>query len=372
MVTRASLEKKWKHIDWIIERAIDDVGYWATIFLAASAFSALVGLIFFYGHIGYLISSYIAFLIGLALLYRRHPVGAITGFLAIVFLGVVTLAAFFQTNFDFLTAGITGILVIITGWYAKNMHTQIQIMNNKKFGKVIAEISRYIFTPLENDLKGIKLEFEKNLFIEQILPTVIKNEEGKRGKIKHFLDGKISIFPIASGHREIEISSKRLLNINDEDLPFTIKRLKQLDIDYNRKIDDLKVQLKKFDDDFLPYFQEFKFKCIDLSNSSQIPVAPDENYFKLVLLFTVINLDAAPNNIGSAYEPFANRCDFINAKRGELFQWIQNILILREDVGNIENKKIELIACIDDMVREINILYFVWKRKYYLTESEFH
>ena len=109
-------------------------------FLAVGAFSGIIGAIFFPNSIGYLIASYIFFLLGLAFYYRKHSVGALIGFLSVIFLGVITLAVLFQKDFDFLTAGITGILVIITGWYAKNM-TQIQIMNNEKRGNVIAEIS---------------------------------------------------------------------------------------------------------------------------------------------------------------------------------------------------------------------------------------
>lgn len=367
-----SREKKWKNIEWILARSFYDIGFWPFIFLTVGAFGALFGQIIFPNHIGYLISSYIFFLIGLALSYHRHPVGAITGFLLIVFLGVITLAALYQTNFDFLTAGITGILVIITGWYAKNMHTQIKIMNNEKFGKVIIEVSKSIFSPFKDDLKDIKLEFETNSYIEQILPTKIESEEKKRGVIQNYLEGDILITSTVNSSRVIQSSAKPLLNINDEHLPFTIRRLKQLNIDYNKNIDDLKVRFKKFDDDFLPYFQEFKLKCIGLANPLSLPLPSDDIYFKLVLEYTLKKQNATLSNIGRFLGLHTLNLEFINEKRDELYQWIQNISILRDDVNNIENKKIEIIGCISDMIKEINILFYVWKKTYYLTEDELH
>jgi len=370
MAMGASFNKKWKKWNSIFERAAYDLGYWTIIFLTVGAVGASVGGIFFPNHIGYLISSYIFFIIGLVLLYRKHPVGALVGFLSIIFLGIITLAVFFQKNFDFLTAGITGILVIITGWYAKNMHTQIQIMNNEKLGKVITEISISIFSPLEENLKHIKWEFETNFFIEQLLPTKFSNLERKLSFLQYYLEGDIEVFTITNISRTIKVSARRLLNINDEHLLFAIHQLKKLDVDYKKNIDDLKILFKQFDDDFLPYFQEFKSKCIDLSNSSHLGIPTDENYFKLILKFSMMKQDATPQNIGSAFEPYAHQCAFINEKRNELYSWIQNIVILRNDIQNIENEKIILICCIDEMIKEVDILLYNWKITYYLTETE--
>jgi hypothetical protein len=364
-----SLKSKYREWDLVFERAAFDFGYYALIFMTVGAVGLLINGFFLSNDIGYFISSYIFFLVGLAIYYRRHPVGALIGFLLFLFAGVVTLAIFYQKNFDILTAGITGILVIITGWYAKNMHTQIVIMNNEKLGKLIAELSRSIFSPMYDDLIKIKKEFETNFFIEQILPTKFTFYNKKRNILQNYLEGEIDV--IVRG-QIFKSSSRRLLNINDKDLAFAILRLKKIDVEYKENLDDLSTLFKQFDDDFLPYFQEFKSKCIDLSNSSNMRIAAEENYFKLILKFSIMNQIASCENVGVNFECYAHLCEFINKHSNELNLWIQNILVLKTDLQNIQNKKVDVVCSIDKMIKEVNILHKIWKTTYYLTEAEMH
>jgi hypothetical protein len=368
MVLRGIMEIP-KFLDTINKRIelLDNVDCWTLVLMIIAVIGTTVGILT--QHIGIFIVAYGLFLISLALYYKKHPFGALVGFLTIIFFLVIVLAYFVQKQFDILTAGITLILVIITGWYAKNVYTQIQIMNNEKLGKVIGEIFRSIFSPLVFKLIEIRDEFESYRFIGQVLDTHIASENEKRLILPHYLEGVVLVSS-SQKNRMFRVSAKQLLDINDPFLPIRLRRLNQLNAEYNKHMDEMNTLLKKFDEDFLPYWSEFKSKCISLSMASQLPILNEENYFKIVLKYTFTKQDATAQNLERIYSSYISYVGFINSKRIELLSWIRNITLLHEDIENIDHKKDEISDCLDEMVQTINTLHRKWKMTYYLTEDE--
>jgi len=121
------------------------VNRWIFFWLILSAGISILSIVT--NNLDYLIEAYVFLLVGSFVAFKKYPGFSLFIISIIIFLGTITSAIIFQ-KIEILNAGITLILVIITGWYAHLMNQQLDVTQRTKKGKFIAEISRSIFTPI--------------------------------------------------------------------------------------------------------------------------------------------------------------------------------------------------------------------------------
>jgi hypothetical protein len=344
------------------------------IFLLAGAIGTFIS--GFLRSVGMFISSIIVFFVGIFINYKKHPRYAIFSIILFVVMLTIT-AAYFFSNFanapaQILTLGIYVILVIVTTWYASIMQHQVSIMNNEKLGKVIAEISRSIFSPMKNGLNEIQTELKDGTYVSELHPSKLKFKDEWEKILDNYLSSDVVIIPVLSDHKRMNTiwrSAKQLLDIDDDELNLTLLLLGKLKRDFYNNIEELSKAHQQFDDDFIPYWIPFKEECtkLDPSNSFDKQYDPD---FAKVLKYVFIQCDFLDSEERIYIGHNKKLPQFIDENREKLYSWMQNISVLKIDIENIEKKKLGLIENISEIVKEIRTLLSIWKITYYLTEEE--
>jgi len=343
---------------------------WMFLFIFIGGLLSLSSL-FFRTNLEIIALSYISAFIGVMIGFKKHPFGAMSFFFFVILITIISLSISYPSEIDKIVGlGVTSIIALITFWYSTLMYRQINIMNNEKKGKLIGEISRSIFFRLKNELMEFKRVLETGKYIYNMYPIEVFYEAHWKDLIHKYLTGEVEIrSPSSSSRTPIIRSAKRLLKINDDELIFTSLVLDKLTRDFNENYNELLKFHKTFDGDFHPYWIPFMGECKRLDQSRNF----DDSYeadFKIVLKYTLIQKDYDPILAGQVTGHHEDLPNFIHENRDKLYNWLQNITILKEDIEIINDKKMKLIEIIDDFVNEIDYLISNWKITYYLTEEE--
>ncbi len=333
-----------------------------------------------------------------------------------IFIVFVSTAAYVITkDSNFIIAGLSAILIIVTSWYASNADRQFRVMENSRKGRYIAEISRSIISPMQKSLFGARRDLVRGQYLER--------EPGKERPIKIYLSARspksyltklVEIIPDRRSRSDIGNiwrPASFLLKIkeNDDILRRELEKLDSLSNDYDKLVESLENVHLDIDDQIssvLPAFKKY-ISEIDpvgfehLLNTSKKEINFEENVLIAIIMGVLIHqktitfLNSWGEIISIDYEEVSKpRKDdphngvftrnlpgegeyersilkFMDENREKILEWLDGTA-LAHNIERLTKVQKGLLSTIDQLLGTIDSILINWKLHYFLVEDEMH
>ncbi len=323
-----------------------------------------------YAGIGLLVIAIIVMAIATVILLISRPKLLVGYIFLIVFIVIIWIYIFFIPETNFLVAGFTLILVIVTAWYASMMNDQIVLSTNQMSGRYMAEICQLIFSPMQNDLKKVKKMIINDAYIARYDHenySIITEIEIKAILApSHYLSENILILDNPQSKQGITLKAASILQVPDDALQHKyLPKLMHLSADYDQNYKNLKININtifehypSIKDDFSTYCKSFNPELFDKCYPFDIFCAL---FYNIITQKTIIN-----NGLG-----FPGYINFSNEHKKELLEWLKTCKI-KDDVFAYLSKKEEFCTTIDEIIITIDNLMNEWRIKYFLLLTDIH
>ncbi|RLI71076.1 hypothetical protein DRO97_10200, partial [Archaeoglobales archaeon] len=252
---------------------------------------------------------------------------------------------------------LTGVLAVITAWYAYSNHRYVKLFEDDRKRRVIKELAEKIFLPLRSQLRDEKYGFMNNMYISKIFPY-----ENKIW-VTLFERGTSDSEPI-SKYIENE-DAKILLVSKDNILDRRLPKIQELCRAYDENVEKLKELIKNIAESIPDEFISFLEKTLEQHGDRKLVIQFRQNRleFTLTLLRDILLQKERlhPNNIFS---------DFWKEYGRQVYSEFLKIDVMREKMEQLSQIRDQIIEIAEELLIELQELLKEWKKKYELTGLE--
>lgn len=344
-------------------------------------------------------------------LFKKMPVYSI--FIISVFVLALAFSYLQQTGeSNYIVAGLTGVLILVTFWYAYNTDRQFKVTENDRKGKYIAELSRSIFSPMQSSFNEARENLISGKYVQGEKPIQIRLAQTSP---LLYLTQNVEIVPERkSGNllNKVTRPATFLLKIksDDEILRYKLGKIEELCRNYDRqsmKLQRIHLNIEKQFPSVLPDFRKF-ISQIDpdglkhLFDTSDKKINYENNVLSKIFLGVLthqrsieflnyyddsylikyegeskiqvycIGRDSLiPEKLPPEGEHQYSLLKFVNENRGKVLEWSGGT-DLAHDVKQLMEVQQDLLSAIDQSLEKIDSLLLNWKLNYYLVEDEMH
>jgi len=353
----------------------------------------------FFGQVDFLQLTYVYLALFCLVGFKKFPILSVMMLSSIIMIGALLAYIIFKDS-NFIIAGLTLVLIIVTFWYAYNTDRQFKVTENDRKGKYIAEISRSIFSPMHKSLNEAKDRLESGRYIKKENPIQIYLAEPEPA---FYLTQNVEIAPdksSANSIKRVKRPATFLLKIktDDEILRYSLGKIESLNHEYDRLLKNLQSIHLKIENQFssvLPDFEKY-ISEVDPGNfeylldASRDGVNYGGNVSSKIFLCTLTRqrcmecLDPPYNGSLVCYErdsllpKFGTErwyrfflLEFIINNRENILEWVAGTA-LSYDVEQLTKVQQDLLSTIEQLLETIDSLLLNWKLNYYLVEDEMH